>query len=100
MQAVKGYLSNGRFTPTDGTILPNHTQAVLIIEEETAKPKKPQEAFLKEFNKNLKEAKLEDKQLRQEWLNRLRQARQLAANEPMPHFPPRTPMGEPHGLTD
>jgi len=54
----------------------------------------------KEFNKKLKEAKLEDKQLRQEWLNRLRQARQLSANEPMPHFPARTPMGEPHGLTD
>ena len=48
MQAVKGYISNGRFTPTDGAILPSYVRAVLVIEEIA---EKPQDNFWKEFDR-------------------------------------------------
>ena len=102
MQAVKGYISSGRFTPTDGTVLTDHAHAVLVINDINTNPqqKKSTEDFLSELSKLAKEAKEEERQARKEWLARLRQARQLAAGEPLPDFPPRTLMGDPHGLTD
>ena len=102
MQAVKGYLSDGHFTPTDGTVLPHFVHAVLVLGESITKPQptKPQEDFWKEFDKLTEEVRIEEQSARKEWLNRLREARQLAANELLPDFPTRTPMGEPHRLTD
>jgi len=87
MLAVKGYIDSGRFTPTDGTKLPIYAHAVLVIEGVTPKPV-PVNASAKE------------KTARKEWLNQLRQARQLAQNDPLPSFVVRQPMREPHGLTD
>ena len=34
MQAVKGYLSNGRFTPIGEVFLPNHAEVVLVFASE------------------------------------------------------------------
>lgn len=102
MQAVKGYFADGRFTATDGAVLPNYVHAVLVIGEAIAKAqqKKPIDEFIGELDRSIDAAKEEERHARKEWLNRLRQARQLAAGEALPDFPPRTPMGEPHGLTD
>ena len=50
MQAVKGYISNGRFTPTDGAILPRYVRAVLVLEET---PEKPQNNFWNEFDRQV-----------------------------------------------
>jgi len=33
MQAVKGYFTDGRFTPADNIVLPRHAHAILVIEE-------------------------------------------------------------------
>jgi hypothetical protein len=87
MLAVKGYINSGRFTPTDGAKLPAYAHAVLIIDINISQPA-PQSSVIKE------------KITRQEWLNQLRQARQLAKNDPLPDFIVRQPMREPHGLTD
>jgi len=33
MQAIKGYFTDGRFTPADNIALPRHAHAILVIEE-------------------------------------------------------------------
>ena len=48
MQAVKGYISNGRFTPTDGAILPDYVRAVLVIAEIA---EESHDNFWKEFDR-------------------------------------------------
>jgi len=35
MQAIKGYFTDGRFTPADSIVLPRHAHAILVIEELT-----------------------------------------------------------------
>jgi len=90
MQAVKGYIDGGRFTPTDGAVLPNYAHAVLVI----------QEAFINKMDRLMDEAVTEEVNARSEWIGRLRQARLLAKNDPLPDFITRQPMREPHGLTD
>ena len=87
MLAVKGYITSGRFTPTDGAKLPVYANAVLVIESIAPQPV-PMTLPDKE------------KTARKDWLNQLRQARQLAKNDPLPDFVVRQPMREPHGLTD
>ena len=79
MLAVKGYIDSGRFTPTDGAKLPAYAHAVLVIESNIVQPAS---ASLLANEKNA----------RKEWLNQLRQARQLAKNDPMPDFVIRQPM--------
>jgi hypothetical protein len=87
MEAVKGYINSGRFTPTDGARLPLRAHAMLIIDSVVSKP--------------TIESPLEDEKMaRKEWLNQLQQARQLAQDDPLPDFVSRQPMREPHGLTD
>ena len=86
MLAVKGYIDSGRFTPTDGAKLPAYAHAVLVIESSI--PPLPADTL------DI------DKTARKEWLEQLRQARQLAKNDPLPDFIVRQPMREPHGLTD
>ena len=85
MLAVKGVIDRGRFTPTDGARLPAYAHAVLVIDINISQP-----ALVE----------TEEKIDRHEWLNQLRQARQLAKNDPLPDFIVRQPMREPHGLTD
>ncbi|MCL1844855.1 MAG: hypothetical protein FWF77_03020 [Defluviitaleaceae bacterium] len=87
MLAVKGYIDSGRFTPTDGAKLPAYAHAVLVVDIST-----PQSLPINLLTN--------DKTARNDWLNQLRQARQLAKNDPMPDFVVRQPMREPHGLTD
>jgi hypothetical protein len=87
MLAVKGYIDGGRFTPTDGAKLPAYAHAVLVIDINIS-PSATRDPSAK------------DKATRKEWLNQLRQARQLAQNDPLPDFVVRQPMREPHGLTD
>jgi len=96
MQAVKGYFADGRFTATDGTVVPNYVHAVLVIGESLVTPS--QDDVFKDFDIVADVARAEERHARMEWLERLRQARELASGEPLPNFPPRTPMGEPHGL--
>ena len=79
MLAVKGYIDSGRFTPTDGAKLPVYANAVLVIENDSP---------------------VKEKNSRKEWLDQLRQARQLAKADPLPDFVVRQPMREPHGLAD
>ena len=102
MHAVKGYLSNGRIATIDGAILPAHARVMIVIEEVIASPQpsKPSEDSWENIGKSIKEAKTEERLARKDWLNSLRQARELATGELLPDFPPRTLMGEPHGLTD
>jgi len=87
MLAVKGYINDGRFTPTDGASLPVYARAVLVIEGIIPQPA-------------LASATAKDITARQEWISQLRQARKMAENDPLPDFVIRQPMGEPHGLTD
>jgi len=71
MQAVKGYFADGRFTPENGIELPNHVSAILVVEKLAA---------------NAIEKNTEDIEMRTNWLNDLRQAREVAINEAMPDF--------------
>ncbi|MCL2361022.1 MAG: hypothetical protein FWC73_04305 [Defluviitaleaceae bacterium] len=41
MQAVKGHISNGVFTPLDNFNMPSYAQVILIIEEVFAKVNQP-----------------------------------------------------------
>ena len=72
MQAVKGYLSNGWFTPNDGAVLPNHIEAVLVFGEGTKKPQLRSES---------------DTQARMERLNRIEAALALSRDEDLSNFP-------------
>ena len=83
MLAVKGYIDSGRFTPTDGAKLPVYAHAVLVIDADITQPAPASPSTI-------------DKAARQDWLNQLRQARQLAENDPLPDFIVRQPMREPH----
>ena len=48
MQAVKGHLSNGWFTPIDNVIIPEYAEVLLVFgESESQKPKR-QVGFLKD----------------------------------------------------
>ena len=87
MLAVKGYINEGQFTPTDGAKLPPYAHAVLVIDANIFQPTQENASTTNKTAKN-------------EWLNQLRQARQLAKNDPLPDFITRQPMREPHGLTD
>ena len=74
MQAVKGYLSNGLFTPRDAVVLPSHAEVVLIFgetaEEDTAEP--------------LSEA---ERQACKEWLDEMDVLLELSRDEDISDFP-------------
>lgn len=77
MQAIKGYLSNGLFTPSDEVGLPSHARVVLIIEEEIDKPKQtlpfiPDEA---------------DKKARTDWLIKVEEMLKQSRDEDLSYFP-------------
>ena len=102
MQVVKGILSSGRFTPTDGAVLPKHVKAVLVFDEKMPAQDraKAQIDSLNKFNDLADDVVAEEMQARTDWLNLLRQARELTLDEPLLDFPTRQPMREPHGLVD
>jgi hypothetical protein len=92
MQAIKGLFTDGWFTPASNVALPRRASAILILEETPTSTVNETRFLELEFD--------DEQQARQEWLARLRVARQLAEGETLPYFPPRTPMEQPHGLSD
>ena len=79
MQAVKGYLSNGWFTPNDGVGLPRHARVVLLIEEVIDKPRSADMLPLKQDEA--------DKKARIDWLNRVEAMLELSRDEDLSNFP-------------
>ncbi|MCL1877803.1 MAG: hypothetical protein FWF80_03005 [Defluviitaleaceae bacterium] len=65
MHAIKGYFTNGRFTPADNVLLPNYSHAILVIEQLPQAPSENTNGFWQEFDKLVDES----------------------ANEEMPQFP-------------
>ena len=61
MQAVKGFLIDGHFTPTDDIMLPSHVHVTLIIESESRETQdtKPNN-FWHEFDRLVDESTHED----------------------------------------
>jgi hypothetical protein len=101
MQAINGYLENGRFTPSDMISLPIRTDAILVIKEQIqpSKPKDHKKAWA-DFMDGLDEVQKEDKELRAAWLERLDKALRLSENEELPDFPRSGLMREPVNLAD
>jgi len=79
MQAVKGYLSNGWFTPNDRVILPHHARVVLVIEEVVEKPQQAD-------NFPFKSGEME-KQTRIAWLDGVEALLELSRDEELSDFP-------------
>jgi len=79
MQAFQGYLSDGRFTPTDKIALPRHAKVRLIIEEII---EKNQTAESPSFR--LSEA---EKQARIESLKKIKADLELIDDEDLSDFP-------------
>jgi len=77
MQAVKGYLSNGWFTPIDKTILPRQARVRLVIEEIIEKPQSVEALSPDEL----------EKQARIYWLNKVEDSLALARDEDLSGFP-------------
>jgi len=80
MQAVKGYLSNGWFTPTDEVKLPNHARVRIIIEEVIERP--PLESIVS-YN-TITDA---ERQARIDGLNKIEAALDLIDDEDLSDFP-------------
>ena len=87
MQAVKGYLSNGWFTPSDGANLPNHARVSLVIEEVIEKPHAVEALQFK-----ISEA---ERQARTEWLDRIEAQLELVTDEDLSEFPKQRLMKNP-----
>ena len=79
MQAVKGYISNGWFTPNDGVVMPSHARVKLVIEEVI---ESPQPAEILPFKSE--EAEM---QARIDWLKRIEAALELSKDEDLSDFP-------------
>ena len=91
MQAVKGYISNGRFTPNDEFMLPNYARVMLVIEEVIENP----------TGKELLSDKADDSahQARVEWLNRVESLLELSMDEDLSNFPKQELMKNPNDYT-
>jgi len=88
MQAVVGYLSNGRFTPNDEVVLPSHARVRMVIEEVIDAPK---HAEILPFK--LSEA---ERQARMERLDKIEMALELIDDEDLSDFPKQGFMKLPH----
>ena len=79
MQAVKGYLSHGRFTPFNKAFLPNQTEVMLIFADTDTKPLSIEstESYFNEFEIHA----------RVESLKRIEAALELAKDEDLSDFP-------------
>ena len=106
VQAFEGYWENGTFYSLGQPVRATGRQrAILTLLDEPAReiktsPSESRIEWLERLEKNNEKAVEEEIQARTEWLICLRQARQLAKDEPPPDFVIRQPMQEPHGLTD
>ena len=80
MQAVKGYLTDGQFTPLNGDVLPSRAKVIIIIEE-----------IVQKANELISFA-VEENELkaRRAWLKRLRESVEDAMEEPLLDFPARS----------
>ena len=79
MQAVKGYLSNGWFTPNNGAELPSHARVMLVVEEII---ERNHETEILPFESD--DAK---KQARIDWINRVESLLELSRGEDLSNFP-------------
>ena len=77
MQAIKGYLSNGRFTPYDDVALPVRIEAVLVFGETEHKPT---EMLQFDFIETEKQARIS-------WLNKIKKSLELSRDEDLSNFP-------------
>ena len=102
MQAVKGYLADGRFTPIDSVKLPDRVRAILVFHDESVQESAQTEPrdFWHKFDCMTDESKIEERQTRMEWLNRLKQALADSAGEDLPDFPSQELMKEPVWLEE
>ena len=76
MQAVKGYLSDGQFTPMNGDVLPSRAQVIVIIEE--VLPFDSKRKIEREYEARMK------------WLKRLHESVDDSMDEEPLDFPPRS----------
>ena len=79
MQAVKGYLSNGLFTPNDEVTLPNYARVELVIKEVI---EKPHSAEILSFKLNESET-----QARIDGLKKIKAELDLITDEELSDFP-------------
>jgi len=76
MQAVKGYLDNGVFKPSDGVELPGYAKVILVIEEAMSKTvTMPNEKWE------------EERQARMKWLDTIEAELDLIDDEDLSNFP-------------
>jgi len=77
MQAVKGYLTNGWFTPVDKVKLPNHIEAVLVFGDkiETLQPENEHALNEPEMKACI------------DWLNQVKASLELSRDEDLTNFP-------------
>ena len=85
MQAVKGYYSNGKFTPSENVSLPSQIEAVLVFGE----------PVLQYSPTATKSIEVSDKKKRMDWLNRIEAALELARDEDLSEFPEQGSMKPP-----
>ena len=111
MQAYKAYYDEGKFIPVEPVKIPKGSQAIVTVldlpikkvqeSEETSEEKiQSRLECLNELKIMITESMQEDAEMREEWLNRLKQARKLTKNEPLLDIPSRQPVGIPHELID
>jgi len=102
MQAVKGYINNGRFMPENGMALPNRVKAILIIEELAQSPSEHEpianeyhddeisdEDFSKKHANLIKKIGLSEAKRRIAWLKRLHECIESSMDEEPFELPPR-----------
>ena len=104
IQKFEGYWENDRFYPQGNPIRKKGRQRAVLtfinepVQESTTE--KPIFDIVPDDDEASKLADEEDTRLREEWLKKLKQLRELAKDDPLLDFPVRQPMREPHGLTD
>jgi hypothetical protein len=79
MQAVNGFLEDGRFTPLNGIKLPRRLPVMLVFNEDDAEKMQAKQ----------------DKEQTAVWLERLHKAVDASMGEELPDLPPRKPMRPP-----
>jgi len=92
MQVVKAYYDEGKFIPFKPVSIPKGSEVIVTIPDVIL-----EEIQLKETTSLTTE---EEMQMRKEWLDNLKQARELAKDDPLIDFIVRQPMREPHGISD
>jgi len=80
MQAVKGYLSDGLFTPFNKVVLPRNIEAMLVFVDSSIAPMSPESTAEPYFSKS-------EIQARMEGLKRIEATLELAMDEDLSNFP-------------